>query len=113
MLRVRGKGSKQRLIPVGDPALEAVAAYLAAGRAELGRRGTSPALFLNQRGGRLSRVTVWNLVKRCAAAAGWKPQQGPTRRPLPDRSAIGTGRRTARSSRRGPMAPNARGCASG
>jgi len=70
LLRVRGKGSKQRLVPVGDPALQAVAAYLAGGRPQLCGRKPSPALFLNRRGGRLSRVSIWNLIKRCASDAG-------------------------------------------
>ena len=69
-LLLRGKGRKQRLVPVGEPAVAAVGRYLSAGRPRLvGRRATG-ALFLNARGGRLSRVSVWALVKRVAAAAG-------------------------------------------
>jgi len=63
-LRVLGKGSKQRVVPVGDPALVAARRYLELGRPRLlGRRATA-ALILNSRGGRLSRVTVWQLVKK-------------------------------------------------
>jgi integrase/recombinase XerD len=69
-LLLRGKGRKQRLVPVGEPALEAVQAYLRHGRQHLlGKRPTG-ALFLNRRGGRLSRVSVWSLLKDCGARAG-------------------------------------------
>ena len=69
-LRVHGKGSKQRLIPIGGPALTALDVYLERGRCELTGRQATAALFLNQRGGRLSRVSVWSLLKRYARAAG-------------------------------------------
>jgi integrase/recombinase XerD len=69
-VRVLGKGSKERLLPVGEPALRAVAAYLAHGRPVCRGRRPSAALILNLRGGRLSRVGVWQLLKRHALAAG-------------------------------------------
>jgi integrase/recombinase XerD len=69
-LRLRGKGRKLRMVPVGEPALEATRRYLAAGRPDLAGSRSDAALFLNQRGGRLSRVSVWSLVKRAGAAAG-------------------------------------------
>jgi integrase/recombinase XerD len=69
-LRLRGKGRKQRLVPVGEPALDAVGRYLRAGRLRLVGKKANAAMFLNQRGGRLSRVSVWNLIKRAGAAAG-------------------------------------------
>jgi len=69
-LLLRGKGRKQRLVPVGEPALEAVGLYLRAGRSELVGRNPNSALFLNQRGGRLSRVSVWSLIKKSGALAG-------------------------------------------
>ncbi len=69
-LRVHGKGSKQRLIPIGAPALTALDGYLERGRGELAGRRATAALFLNQRGGRLSRVSVWSLLKRYSRAAG-------------------------------------------
>jgi integrase/recombinase XerD len=68
-LRVRGKGRKVRIVPVGQPALDACAQYLSRGRPELARRRPGAALFLNARGGRLSRVSIWNLVQRSARAA--------------------------------------------
>jgi len=69
-LLLRGKGRKQRLVPVGEPALESVRLYLRAGRSELAGKSPHAALFLNQRGGRLSRVSVWNLIKKTGAMAG-------------------------------------------
>ncbi len=69
-LLLRGKGRKQRLVPVGEPALEALARWLAAGRPRLTGKRPTGALFLNARGGRLSRVSVWTLLKRAGAAAG-------------------------------------------
>lgn len=77
MLLLRGKGSKQRLVPVGQPAAEAVALYLQGGRGTLLRGKTSAALFLNARGGRLSRVSVWNLVKKAGRAAGLSNEMSP------------------------------------
>ena len=68
-LRVRGKGNKERIVPVGRPALLAVAAYQESGRAELLGKRHAAALFLNRLGGRISRVTVWSLVKKAALAA--------------------------------------------
>ena len=69
-LLLRGKGRKQRLVPVGEPALAAATRYLAGGRPLLKGQRHEAAIFLNRRGGRLTRVSVWNLVKRAAAAAG-------------------------------------------
>ncbi len=68
---LRGKGSKQRLVPVGSFAREAVTAYLVRGRPELvaAGRGT-PAMFLNARGGRLSRQSAWAVLSRAVQRAG-------------------------------------------
>jgi len=68
---LRGKGGKERLVPVGRYARDAVDAYLVRGRAELvgsGRGGA--ALFLNSRGGRLSRQSAWAVLSRAAGRAG-------------------------------------------
>lgn len=70
MVRLRGKGSKERQVPVGEPALAAVDAWLRNGRGRMSGKRPSPALLLNQRGGRLSRVSVWSLLKKAGAAAG-------------------------------------------
>ena len=65
-----GKGGKQRLVPIGRPALAAVDAYLVRARPELGRHGRgTPAVFLNSRGGRLSRQSAWQALKTAADRA--------------------------------------------
>ncbi len=64
-----GKGGKQRLVPVGRPALAAVQAYLVRGRPALIAR-SQPALFLNARGGRLSRQSAWQVLQTAAERAG-------------------------------------------
>lgn len=74
-VRVRGKGDKERLVPVGRMAAEAVARYLRAGRPELvkvagARRRAERALFVNARGGRLSRQSGWRIVAEAARRAG-------------------------------------------
>ncbi|GAA4871273.1 site-specific tyrosine recombinase XerD [Saccharopolyspora cebuensis] len=66
-----GKGGRQRLVPVGRPALEAVQAYLVRARPGLVAAGRgSSALFLNRRGSRLSRQSAWQALKAAAARAG-------------------------------------------
>ena len=68
---LRGKGGKQRLVPVGRPAIAALDAYLVRGRPELARRGRGgPAIFLNARGGRLSRQSAWQVLQDAAERAG-------------------------------------------
>ncbi|MFI9817994.1 site-specific tyrosine recombinase XerD [Saccharothrix variisporea] len=71
-----GKGGKQRLVPVGRPALAALEAYLVRARPTLVKRGT-PALFLNARGGRLSRQTAWQVLKTAAERAGLSVEVSP------------------------------------
>jgi integrase/recombinase XerD len=72
MVRVLGKGAKERLVPVGRPAREATAAYLAAGRPAFARprARAGDAVFLNARGGRLTRQGVWMLVRDAGGRAG-------------------------------------------
>ncbi len=68
---LRGKGGKQRLVPVGRPAVQALDAYLVRGRPELARRGRgTAAIFLNARGGRLSRQSAWQVLQDAAERAG-------------------------------------------
>ncbi|ACC40957.1 Tyrosine recombinase XerD [Mycobacterium marinum] len=68
---LQGKGGKQRLVPVGRPAVQALDAYLVRGRPELARRGRgTPAIFLNARGGRLSRQSAWQVLQDAAERAG-------------------------------------------
>ncbi len=72
---LRGKGSKERLVPVGSFARTAVETYLVrarpvlAGNLPVSRQG-SPALFLNSRGGRLSRQSAWTVLTKTAERAG-------------------------------------------
>ena len=68
-LKLRGKGDKERIVPVGTPARTALAAYLVRGRPQLSR-GRTPALFLNERGTPLSRQTAWERIRRAADRAG-------------------------------------------
>jgi integrase/recombinase XerD len=70
VVRVLGKGNKQRLVPVGRPALAALAAYLARGRGALLGRRTSPYLFVTARGGPLTRQAFWKLLGRHGRRAG-------------------------------------------
>jgi len=76
LLRAFGKGSKERMVPVGRLAAQAVQAWLApAGRemlvpARWARRRDADAVFLNRRGGRLSRQGAWAVVRRHAEAVG-------------------------------------------
>jgi integrase/recombinase XerD len=66
-----GKGGKQRLVPIGRPALAALDAYNVRARSVLALRGRhTPAVFLNQRGGRLSRQSAWQVLKDAAERAG-------------------------------------------
>lgn len=68
---LRGKGGKQRLVPVGRPAIAALDAFLVRGRPELARRGRGcAAIFLNSRGGRLSRQSAWQVLQDAAERAG-------------------------------------------
>ncbi len=70
-VRLFGKGRRERMVPVGRYAVEAVEAYLVRARPELARagRGTA-ALFLNQRGGPLSRQSAWAVLQTAGARAG-------------------------------------------
>ncbi len=68
LVRVRGKGDKERVVPYGGAAAEALDVWLVRGRPRLGAQG--PAVFVNTRGGRLSRQGVYLVVKEHADAAG-------------------------------------------
>jgi len=70
VLRVRGKGAKERIVPVGSYARAAVDAYLARARPELSRRGkATPRLFLGARGAPLSRQSAWLIIQQAAERA--------------------------------------------
>ncbi|MFL6143578.1 MAG: site-specific tyrosine recombinase XerD [Labedaea sp.] len=70
-VRLDGKGGKQRLVPIGRPALAALDSYLVRVRPGLAANGRgTPAVFLNVRGGRLSRQSAWQALKVAADRAG-------------------------------------------
>jgi integrase/recombinase XerD len=69
-VRVFGKGSKERLVPLGSRAATAVSTYLAAARPKFVKPRTGSAVFLSERGRAISRKTVWSLIKRHATQAG-------------------------------------------
>jgi len=77
-IRVTGKGSKQRVVPIGSYALAAVDAYLVRGRPTLAAQGRGlSALFLNARGGRLSRQSAWTILRTVADRAGITEELSP------------------------------------
>ena len=77
VLRARGKGSKERLVPVGSAAVRAVTAYLQRGRPALVGLGHEPRLFVNQRGQGLTRQGLYKIVQRHARAAGLSGRMSP------------------------------------
>lgn len=77
LLRVMGKGSKERLVPVGRRALGAIALYVREVRPILDKGKTKGRVFLNARGGPLSRVGAWGIIKRCATRADIKKRVTP------------------------------------
>ena len=70
MLRVTGKGSKTRLVPVGSKAMEALTAWLERGRPALVSRRTGGEVFVSVRGRRLTVQRIWQLVRCYARCAG-------------------------------------------
>lgn len=69
-IRLLGKGGKERIVPVGSYAREALSAYLVRARPDLVGGTSTPALFLNARGGRLSRQSAWAVLQKAAERAG-------------------------------------------
>ncbi|MEY4558242.1 MAG: site-specific tyrosine recombinase XerD [Actinomycetota bacterium] len=69
-VRIRGKGSKERLVPVGSFAQRAIDAYLIRSRPLLAAKAGGPALFLNQRGSRLSRQSIWEIIQSAGEGCG-------------------------------------------
>ena len=72
LVRVTGKGGKERVVPVGRPAVDALRRYLARGRPFLDRRHR-PELFLNAKGGGLTRTGAFLILRRLAEVAGLEP----------------------------------------
>ena len=76
-VRCFGKGNKERLIPIYPQAAKAVEEYVTAVRPHLAHSDTEPALFLNQRGDRLTRQGLWQILKAYAKSAGLGKQVTP------------------------------------
>jgi integrase/recombinase XerD len=74
IVRCFGKGSKERVVPIGREAVDAVRRYLARGRPHLDRRHR-PELFLNAQGGALTRAGVFLILRRLAGSAGLEPER--------------------------------------
>jgi integrase/recombinase XerD len=70
VLRLDGKGGKERLVPVGEEALNWIGRYLATARPMLAKGRQPPALFLSNRGAAMTRQMFWSLVKRHATGVG-------------------------------------------
>jgi len=68
-VRVIGKGNKERRIPMGEPARDRLSAYLGGAREAWTAGRPTPAVFVSQRGRRLTRASVWRIVRHWAAAA--------------------------------------------
>jgi integrase/recombinase XerD len=77
ILRARGKGSKERIVPIGGKAIEALSAYLEHGRPKLVGLRPERRVFLNLRGGGLSRQGLYKIVRRHARSAGLEKRMSP------------------------------------
>ncbi len=77
ILRARGKGSKERIVPIGSKAIETVSAYLEQGRPRLVGLRDESRVFLNLRGGGLSRQGLYKIVQRHARSAGLERRMSP------------------------------------
>jgi integrase/recombinase XerD len=76
-LLTTGKGDKERLVPIGEAARQAVAAYLAGARLIQARGKEHPCLFLTRLGEGMSRQAFWNIIKKRALAAGIRKNISP------------------------------------
>jgi len=77
VLRVVGKGSRERVVPIGREAKTWVTRYLKEGRPQLEQAGSGQSVFLNQRGGRITRMGVWKLLRQHARSAGIEKDVSP------------------------------------
>ncbi|SJM52257.1 tyrosine recombinase XerC [Gulosibacter sp. 10] len=77
ILRVIGKGDKERVVPLGAPAADAITDWLRRGRPELVRDGSGEALFIGARGGRINARTVYELARRMLEHAPGSGPSGP------------------------------------
>lgn len=76
-VRTLGKGSKERFIPMGEKAIEAIKDYLSSGRFQMTKGGNSPYLFLNSSGRPMTRQGFWKIIKKYGAKAGIKKKITP------------------------------------
>jgi len=76
-VRCIGKGSKERIVPLGRAAIDALHRYLTQSRPSMARPASGPAVFLNARGTRLTRQGCWKLLKKYAAAADLRRRISP------------------------------------
>jgi integrase/recombinase XerD len=72
-----GKGEKERLVPLGEPACQATAEYLSSVRARVDRQGECETLFLSRLGCGMSRQAFWNIIKKRVRAAGIRKTVSP------------------------------------
>jgi integrase/recombinase XerD len=70
LVRVMGKGQKQRIVPIGKKAIEAVQRYLRDARPKLANENSEDVLFLNNRGRRFSRMGLWKILRKYVLSAG-------------------------------------------
>jgi len=77
VLRTRGKGSKERIVPIGQAALRALEIYLERGRPDLVKTNAEAHLFVNFRGGQLTRQGLYKIVRRHAETAGLADRMSP------------------------------------
>lgn len=77
LVRVFGKGSKERIVPLGDYAIEALDNYINIHRANLLKKQPSDFLFLNSRGTKMTRQAFFKIIKKQAAKAGVKTELSP------------------------------------
>lgn len=75
VLRAFGKGSKERLVPLGEQAIDWISRYLSDARPDILRGQQSDALFVTARGGPMTRQSFWHLIKRHAVLAGIAPEK--------------------------------------
>ena len=76
-VKLKGKGGKERIVPIGSYAISAVEDYLVRSRPTFVKVSTQKALFLNQRGGRLTRQSAWSVITSAAERAGILEQVTP------------------------------------
>jgi integrase/recombinase XerD len=77
LVRVIGKGQKERVVPIGEKAIKSVEKYLSESRPHLANQNSQDVLFLNRRGGQLSRMGAWKILRKYVNRAGIKKKVSP------------------------------------